>query len=69
MALKIILNLKNKKTIVFCESARHANYINSYLNKKAKFSTIYHTGVSRNEKANLLLFKGVLPYYGDMYCS
>ena len=58
VALKIILNLKNKKTIVFCESIKHANYINSYLNKKAKFSTIYHTGVSRNiRKANLLLFK------------
>ena len=58
VALKIILNLKNKKSIVFCESIEQANYINSYLTKKGKFSTVYHTKVGRNiRKSNLLLFK------------
>ena len=58
VALKIILNLKNKKTIVFCESIEQANYISSYLKKRGKFSTVYHTRVSSNiRKSNLLMFK------------
>ena len=58
VALKIILSLRNKKTIVFCESIKQANYINSYLTKKGKFSTVYHTKVGGNiRKSNLLLFK------------
>nr|AOE07713.1 conserved hypothetical protein [uncultured bacterium] len=58
VALKIILSLKNKKTIVFCESIKQADYISSFLTKKGKFSTVYHTKIGRNiRKSNLLLFK------------
>ncbi len=58
VCLKIIMGLKIKKAIVFCESIKHADYINNYLLKKNRFSTVYHTGVSRVvRQSNLMMFK------------
>ena len=58
VSLKIIMGLKIKKAIVFCESIKHADYINNYLLKKNRFSTVYHTGVSRVvRQSNLMMFK------------
>lgn len=58
VSLKVIMGLKTKKVIVFCESIKHADYINTYLLKKNRFSTIYHTGVSRIvRQSNLIMFK------------
>ena len=58
VALKIVMGLKMKKVIVFCESIKHADFINNYLEKKGKFSTTYHTGIGRSvRKSNLVMFK------------